>query len=91
MPYTFYSPLATSADRFYRIDRSQVRFLEHICESEKFPSNYTNITHFSKTLKCIQFWNDTHSLSHELVTCPHMFVICDLKVIWFDLENESRR
>lgn len=39
MPYTFSFPLATSADRFYRIDRSQVSFLKPTCESEKFPSD----------------------------------------------------
>lgn len=37
----FFSPLATSADRFYRIDRSQVSFLEPTYESEKFPSKDT--------------------------------------------------
>lgn len=47
----FFFLLATSADRFYRIDRSQVSFLEPACESEKFLSKYilleANLTNFS--------------------------------------------
>lgn len=53
MPYLFFSLffLATSADRFYRIDRSQVCFLEPARESEKFPSKcallVSNLINFS--------------------------------------------
>ena len=70
--------LATSADRFYRIDRSQVSFLESICESEKFPSNSTNLLLFfqQKHWNVYKFWNGIHSLSYELVICLHVF--CDL-------------
>lgn len=49
--YIFFFPLATSADRFYRIDRSQVSFLEPICEIEKSPNRQTllvvHLIHFS--------------------------------------------